>query len=57
MKSCFLTRSYKQGYIHSYFYDGNEIFQVQVDKFAYLKYVKSIRAAKLLITKHFRGVK
>lgn len=46
------TQRYKMGYIHSATIEGNEIVKVQVNQFAYIVYVKSIPAAKLLITKH-----
>lgn len=55
MKSCFLTQSYKQGFIHSYYESNNEVIKVQVDKYAYIIQVKSIRAAKLLITKNYKN--
>ena len=44
--------SYKQGRIFGAFIDGNEVIKCTVDKFAYVIYVKSVHAAKILITKH-----
>lgn len=52
-----LTQSYKQGYIFSAYIDGNEVVKCQVDKHAYIIYVKSIHAAKILITKHNKKCK
>ena len=55
----FLTTCYKRGFIHSYNAGGYEVFQVQVDAYAYIVQVKSTHAAKILITKHsnkIRGV-
>lgn len=46
------TMAYKQGYIHCAVIDGNEVVKYNVDKFAYVQYAKSIRAAKIAITKH-----
>jgi hypothetical protein len=43
---------YKQGFIYIADIDGNETIRVTVDRYAYIVYVKSIHAAKLLITKH-----
>ena len=48
----FYTFAYKQGYIHTKYVNGIEIVQVQVDQFAYIIQVKSVQAAKVLITKH-----
>jgi len=54
-----ITQGYKCGYIHSANIDGHWIIRAQVDGYAYFIQVKTIRAAKLLITKHFkkRGIK
>jgi len=49
---CFLTTNYKQGYIFSKHVDNIEVIQVRVDATAYMIYVKSYHAAKILITKH-----
>lgn len=46
------TISYKQGFIHVASFGSNEVIKVSVDKYAYLIYVKSVHAAKILITKH-----
>ena len=46
------VKSYKQGTIYGATIDGQEVIKCQVDKFAYIVYVKSFRAAQLLITKH-----
>ena len=51
------TQSYKSGFIHSAVIDGHDVTKVQADPFAYVVYVKSIRAAKLLITKHVNSGK
>lgn len=45
------TIGYKQGFIHLSIVDHHEVIRVQVNKFAYAIEVKSIHAAKLLITK------
>lgn len=50
--SCSMTQSYKQGFIFSAYIDGKEVIKYTVDKFAYVQYAKSIRAAKIMITKH-----
>jgi hypothetical protein len=46
------TLGYKLGFIHLSYIEGCEVIRVQVDKYAYLVQVKSMRAAKILITKH-----
>jgi hypothetical protein len=46
------TISYKQGYIFGASFGGSEVIRVKVDEYAYTIQVKSIHAAKLLITKH-----
>jgi hypothetical protein len=46
------TFKYKCGYIHENFTTG--IIQVQVDQYAYPIEVRSIRAAKILISKHVK---
>lgn len=51
-----LTIRYKQGYIYSIIIDGHEVVKYQVDKYAYVQYCKSIRAAKIIISKHFNKV-
>jgi len=43
---------YKQGFIHCTSYGSTEVIRVQVDKYAYSIEVKSIRSAKIMITKH-----
>lgn len=53
--SCSLTTKYKCGHIHSAYIDDVEVVQVSVDKYAYVQYVKSYHAAKLLITKHLKS--
>lgn len=50
-----LTKSYKCGFFHLSVIDNNEIVRVQVDPYAYAIQVKSIRAAKQLITKHLNS--
>lgn len=52
--SCSITLLYKCGYIHYAIIDGNPIVRVQVDKFAYVIYAKSIKSAKLIISRHYR---
>lgn len=51
-----LTFRYKTGFIHESYVTGLQIIRVQVDQFAYAIQVKSIRAAKLLITKHNKKI-
>jgi hypothetical protein len=51
------TRSYKQGYIFGATIDGHEVIKCQVDAHAYVIYVKSFRAAQLLISKHAKKLK
>lgn len=43
---------YKSGYIHRATIDGREVVRVQVSDNAMVRHVKSIRAAKALITKY-----
>lgn len=52
-----LTQSYKCGFIYSAVIDGNDVVKVQVDNYAYVVYVKSIHAAKIMITKHLKSGK
>lgn len=49
------VKSYKQGFIFGAFINGNEVIKVQVDKFAYVVYVKSVHAAKIMISKHINN--
>lgn len=51
------TISYKSGYIFGATINGNEVIKVTVDKYAYIIYVKSVHAAKILITKHDNKLK
>lgn len=46
------SQSYKQGYIMGASFGSVEVIKVQVDKNAYTIEVKSVHAAKLLITAH-----
>ena len=46
------TQKYNGGYIHGATIDGHEVIRVQVDAYAYPIEMKSIRAAKILITQH-----
>ena len=46
------TIPYKQGRIYCAYFGSREVVKVTVDQWAYLIEVKSIHAAKLLITKH-----
>lgn len=46
------TFKYKCGFIHENFTTG--VTRVQVDQYAYAIEVKSVQAAKLLITKHLK---
>lgn len=55
--SCSLVTKYKSGWIYSAFIDGTEVVKVQVDPYAYVVYVKSFHAAKLLIAKHIQSGK
>lgn len=48
----FHTIGYKKGYIHLSYIENQEVIRVQVDGYAYPIQVKSMHAAKLLITKH-----
>lgn len=50
-----LTRSYKCGFIHSASMSDEEVIRVQVDLYAYPIEVRSIQAAKMLITKHLKS--
>jgi len=50
------TIGYKKGFIHESYSTGVQVVRVQVDRFAYAIQVKSIQAAKLLITKHEKRV-
>ncbi len=47
-----LTQKYKSGYIYSATIDGQDVVKYQVDSYAYVIYAKSIRSAKIAITKH-----
>ncbi len=47
-----LTQIYKGGFIHSADIDGHSIIRAQVDAYAYPIQLKSILAAKQLISKH-----
>lgn len=46
------TISYRGGYIHLSYFGNIEVIRVQVDAYAYPIQVKSLRAAKILISKH-----
>lgn len=46
------TIGYKGGWIHLSYFDNNEVIRVQVDKYAYPIQVKSLHAAKIIISKH-----
>jgi hypothetical protein len=46
------TISYKTGYIYRTTIQGHEIIRVQVDGHAYLLQIKSIHAAKIMISRH-----
>ena len=46
------TNSYKSGYIFWTSFGSYEVVRVMVDKYAYPIEVKSIHAAKIMITKH-----
>lgn len=50
-----LTQAYKCGYIHSAYINGNEVIRAQVDPYAYVIQVRSIHAAKLMISKHLNS--
>lgn len=50
-----LTFSYKTGFIHVSTLSGGEVIRVQVDAYAYALQVKSVQAAKVLITKHIKS--
>lgn len=52
-----MTRSYKCGWIFSAVIDGQDVVKVQVDRYAYVIYVKSHHAAKIAITKHLNSGK
>lgn len=49
------TFKYKNGFIHVNFIGKREVIKVQVDSFAYALEVKSVHAAKLLISKHSKN--
>ena len=49
------TFKYKCGFIHENFTNG--VVRVQVDAYAYAIEVKSVRAAKLIISKHLNSGK
>jgi len=54
----FLSFGYKCGFIHESVFSNNAtIIRVQVDKYAYPVEVRSIHAAKIMITKHFNKLK
>jgi len=55
-RDSFLTTSYKCGWIHYHVASGRDIFEVQVDAYAYAIQVKSTHAAKILITKHWNRI-
>lgn len=46
------TIQYKGGYIHLSYTDGRETVRVSVTPFSYCMTVKSLRAAKILITRN-----
>lgn len=46
-----------RGYIFSAHYDGGEVIRVCVNNYAYSVQVKSMHAAKLMITKHANKLK
>jgi hypothetical protein len=50
-----LTVRYKQGWIYSSTINGTDIIKYQVDKYAYVQYAKSFRAAQIIITKQLKG--
>jgi hypothetical protein len=54
-----LKFKYKCGYIHTAFDDrySKERVQVNVDEYAYTMHVKSVHAAKIMITKHLNSGK
>jgi len=52
-----LTQKYRSGYIYSATIDGHDIVKFQVDSYAYIIYCKSIRAAKIAITKHANKIR
>ena len=45
---------YKQGRIFCAYFGSNEVIRVCVDQWAYAIEVKSIRSAKIMITKHYK---
>lgn len=52
-----VTFRYRAGWIHvSDLLEGREIVRVQVDAFAYAVEVRSVFAAKLVITKHMKRI-
>ena len=48
----FQTIGYKKGFIHLSHVENHEVVRVQVDGYAYAVQVKSLHAAKILISKH-----
>jgi hypothetical protein len=46
------TFRYKNGFINVSTLSGSEVIRAMVDQFAYAIEVKSVHAAKILITKH-----
>lgn len=52
----FHTFKYKTGYIHTSYAEGTEVIRVQVDGFAYSLIVKSVHAAKIIISKHLKKI-
>ena len=51
----FHTFSYKKGYIHLSYVDNVETIKVQVDDLAFPETTKSVRSAKIKITKHLKS--
>lgn len=49
--------SYKLGYIYGATIDGHDVIKYQVDGYAYIQHAKSVHAAKIILTKHFKKVK
>lgn len=52
-----LVTKYKSGYIYSAVIGGVEVIKFQVDRYAYIQYVKSYHFAKITITKHVEKCK
>lgn len=50
-----LTIKYKSGYIHTACFGSDTVVRVKVDAYAYPLQVKSVHAAKVLITKHVKS--